>query len=135
MIKFRAWEKEEKVMCCVLEMKFDSEELIKVGIGYPDGLNSSLRFPSMIELMRCTGLKDKNGKYIYEGDVFNCHYSDETKNHHKWQVVWNNESAGFVLSRIGEPCNQKMVHQRVSDYSGWRGEIIGNIYENKELLK
>lgn len=69
-IKFRAWEKEEKVMCCVLEMKFDSEELIKVGIGYPDGFNSSLRFPSMVELMQYTGLKDKNGlQEVYEGDI------------------------------------------------------------------
>lgn len=87
-----------------------------------------------VELMQYTGLKDKNGKEIYEGDIFNCHYSDETKNHHKWEVVWSDEYASFKLKRIGSPCNQSMVNQNVYDYSGWNGEVIGNIYENPELV-
>lgn len=119
-IKFRYWEKLEKLM-------YYSDDYIDL-----EEFWSYAKHDWAIS-MQYTGLKDKHGKEIYEGDMFDCHYKDESKNHHKWQVVWNNDEAGFGLKRIGKPCNQN-VQQKLSDYAGWRGEVIGNIYENKNLM-
>ena len=69
-----------------------------------------------------TGLKDKNGKEIYEGDVVIASRDDYT---HKGNVVikWNDEAAGFMLGYID---NLMSIY--------YEYEIIGNIHENPELL-
>jgi hypothetical protein len=77
-------------------------------------------------LMQCTGLKDKNGKLIYEGDICRNSKSGEVFN-----VVWHNPLASF--------CWQKHEHSHIYSYGElFRAfdyyEVIGNIYENKELL-
>lgn len=82
-------------------------------------------------LMQYTGLKDKNGKEIYEGDVLG--YGDT------YEVVWNEtdkfvEGTGWCVKRI--ELNKYGKH----DYSHlWSmttlPEVIGNIYENPELLQ
>jgi len=129
-IKFRAWNTQAGMWQTEWSaLGMNGEKLVKLPNGeFVESKEVALTFQQF------TGLLDRNSKEIYEGDIFNCHYSEETKHHHKWKVVWSDEDAGFRLQRIGEPCNQSMVTQRVSDYSGWRGEVIGNIYENPELL-
>ena len=88
------------------------------------------------EIIQSTGLKDKNGKLIYDGDII---YSPS------WW--WG---ACFVYLNIGEcgPCNGDSVMSYIlaknidnplkgAVYNIWNGaevEVIGNIYENKELL-
>lgn len=71
-----------------------------------------------IELMEFTGLLDKDGKEIYEGDIVK-HQNDIG------QIVWR--SHYFMME-----CNQKPESREIN-YRNW--EIIGNIYENSELLK
>jgi len=82
-------------------------------------------------LMQCTGLKDKNGKEIYEGDVVSC--------------IWD----GFSYEDIGPAKVVVKADERGFAYGffpfvvppGTRGnyegyfEVIGNIYENPELLQ
>ena len=83
-------------------------------------------------LMQFTGLKDKNGKEIYEGDLFPCHYAKDGCKEQPMEVVYHKDR--FTFRRRGI-CQQPAVTQSVNDHEGWRGEVIGNIYENPELLK
>ena len=74
-------------------------------------------------VMQYTGLKDKNGKEIYEGDILSwgsikmkCYYSES--------------QAAFRLKYLGMSFNNMVTKQTVSEC-----EIIGNKYENRELVK
>ena len=75
------------------------------------------------ELMQYTDNKDMNGKEIYEGDIVNC-YDKEEELHFNGIVAFND--CGFVIK---EGC---VTHYRWIDYYI---TVIGNIYDNPELLK
>jgi len=83
-------------------------------------------YPSQFPLMQYTGLKDKNGKEIYEGDILHVFLMDSPPEKH--QVIWDKERAGFKL--------QDRIAERYGFYaSNLKCEVIGNIYENPELLE
>ena len=67
-----------------------------------------------------TGLHDKNGKEIYEGDILQSHYGDGPIG----EVMWNDEYACFDYRDENLGCYAKDMLQ-----------IIGNIYENPKLIK
>jgi len=73
-----------------------------------------------------TGLKDKNGKEIYEGDILTHHDSLYTKLK-TWKVIY--KDASFALKHIHE-----FAHTSLNAVP-YYGEVIGNIYENPELLE
>lgn len=76
------------------------------------------------ELQQCTGLKDKNGKLIYEGDIVQV-LDDEIP----YIIEYEQDRAMFVIhSEIDRVCCN------FDNYSGSELEIIGNIYENPELI-
>ena len=82
--------------------------------------------------MQYTGLKDKNGKEIYEGDFLRLPEDadpEEGLGHHWLGIVtWNKDYASWYLNDeiIGEV---EQLHEFGED----EREVIGNIYENKEL--
>lgn len=79
-----------------------------------------------IVLMQCTGLKDTNDKLIYEKDIIKCSYGNVGA---LGVVEWNFENMQFVL-KIKEDFysfSPKTIYEKI--------EILGNIYENPELLE
>lgn len=76
-------------------------------------------------LMQFTGLKDKNGKEIYEGDIISC-----TEGNHKDTLIlgWCIDGYGYHWSK-----SKRMITDQ--DIIDKRYEVIGNIYENRIIKK
>lgn len=94
-------------------------------------------------LMQCTGLKDKNGKLIYEGDIVNYDSRDLfphttiktgkiTQYHYSWVLSYYDKNC--VNAKTQKPALQNMW-LGCDDFIGSRIEVVGNIYENPELLE
>lgn len=117
--KFRAWDKETKTMNGMAEIYRNRNQEIELR---PRDEN--------IILMQSTGLLDKNGKEIFEGDILAVETDDETLN---VNVFWDEEHALFMFE--SKQYNEKeALAELLEDYS-YPFEIIGNIYENPELLE
>jgi uncharacterized phage protein (TIGR01671 family) len=126
-IKFRAWEKATQEMI--------SDFLIESKDGECFGKYSQEAHPEWI-LMQFTGLKDKNEKEIYEGDIVkssvrnlivgfaNGHFMIHGGNKPEDILTYNHEDLWKALGKISKFEKEEN-----------RVEIIGNIYENPELVK
>lgn len=79
-----------------------------------------------------TGLKDKNGREIYEGDVIQ-YYKGEPYEIN-YEVKWAAYYAGFELFGTRIENNQPRVYINRMDNAHLEGVVIGNIFENPELL-
>lgn len=113
-IKFRAWCKLTNSMiydyCVLKNTRFDGYDLTN-------------NQHEIIDVMQYTGLKDKNGKEIYEGDIFKSKYSE------LYKVIFKNGAF-----------SHKGIHERLNLFYNLSNvnkecEIIGNIHENPELIK
>lgn len=83
-------------------------------------------------VMQYTGLKNKNGKEIYEGDILG-RYTPTGKLKDWWIVVWTEEPAAFYADE--QPGWDGTVHGFDIPENWEKLDVIGNIYENPELLK
>ena len=82
-------------------------------------------------ICQCTGLKDKNGKLIWENDIAS--YSDLITGDKKIICIeWNKMQASFVR-KYRSPMGLQYLY--LDEYIASRMEIIGNIFDNPELLE
>lgn len=125
-IKFRCWDTENKQMLKVQELDFEDTFYGGRLSIRADMYNDYFDIEDMI-LMQYTGLKDKNGKEIYEGDI--AVYREDGS---IGKITWNKEEAGFYFSMLLEDGGYE--EEMICDYIN-NIEVIGNIYDNSELLK
>ena len=111
-IKFQAFVKNTKQMINVKIINFIDQRI-------SDGL---LNFSfEEVELMQSTGLKDKNGKEIYEGDIIRI---EDDQDNVYWEAEVRYIGAGYVAVELEDPNGQCWFDEN-------HCEVIGNIYEVK----
>lgn len=117
-IKFRAWDEDTKTM-------FEPPEITHWRLDEAFGMTTNRKTKGWI-FLQFTGLLDKNGKEIYEGDVL----QDVNVPTWKYQVLWG--KYGWIMQMsTGRQTHMMRYHEDQK----YEYEIIGNIYENPELLK
>lgn len=118
-IKFRVWHKGKKIISEVFGIDILHKEIFFSNGDVDYCEISDFKY---IELMEYTGLKDKNNKEIYEGDIVTLHNG-------KYKVIFNSKEARFVLRDDEFEMNIPFTNN-----NNKRMEVVGNIYENPELL-
>nr|DAX73961.1 MAG TPA: YopX protein [Caudoviricetes sp.] len=147
-LKFRAWlKKEQKMDNYIDHISWLEDELYCIG----DGITYMVLAEDLV-LMQSTGLKDKNGKEIFEGDILK--FNDEWNEYcHEGYVDGSVEGINFVEVVRGEACFEfgktkypdsslfilmEDEHLNFKDFiksEDFEFEINGNVYENPELLE
>ena len=114
-IKFRAWDGERM---------WDFFENTRYFISPTSGKVFDTKWGKFLDwkLMQYTGLKDKNGKEIYEGDIV------QHTNGWTGVIIWNQDDCAFISESIHDKKETAWLAEDIQ-------EIIGNIYENPELLE
>ncbi|MGH0669565.1 MULTISPECIES: YopX family protein [Bacillus cereus group] len=115
--KYRTWDKQAKVM-----EQYHYLQLSPNGQLYHDGMNVTDKY----EILRFTGLKDKNGKEVYEGDILK-------EKDIITEVVFHDYQWKEKLIR--SPRNHLKNYFPFRDTLPFTAEVLGNIYDNPELLK
>lgn len=137
-LKFRSWKMHYgKLRRCV----FSPFGLIEYAQRHPEApvlhnedVNDIRDFmPNADVIEQYTGLKDKNGKEIYEGDIVKLTGKVAQNKSTIYEVVWENSLIGYVLISL-EPSKSDVGYLNETEIEN-RYEVIGNIHENPELLK
>ena len=124
--KFRAWLKKEQKMDNEIDhISWLEDELYCIG----DGITYMVLAEDLV-LMQSTGLKDKNGMEIFEGDILAVEADDGVI---ILKVSWDDEHALFVIKT--KKFNEETALVELVDDNSYPFEVIGNIYENPELLE
>ncbi len=121
--KFRAWlKKEQKMDNYIDHISWLEDELYCIG----DGITYMVSAEDLV-LMQSTGLKDKNGKEIFEGDILD--YKGR-----KALVRWHGSYASFIYKFVDE-LQKRNTEWKPLYLAYMKCEIIGNIYENRDFLE
>ena len=120
LLRFRAWlKKEQKMDNYIDHISWLEDELYCIG----DGITYMVSAEDLV-LMQSTGLFDRNGKEIFEGDIVKMSknvYSEPT-----YYEVVRHRGGAYRLESKQHGCELWLRHTDC--------EVVGNVYENKELL-
>lgn len=125
LLRFRAWLKEDKEMVDAEEIHLENGELDFIG----DAITWMCKADDCI-LMQSTGLRDKNGKEIFEGDIL------KVTNLSSWLEVvsFNKDKAMFVSKETERKVEETPLYD-LFNTDIFEIEIIGNIHTNSELAE
>ena len=123
-LKYRAWHKTWEELGKVKRIRFDDEGDVTTVLfeGKILGVNTHV---DEIKLMQSTGLKDKNGKEIFEGDIVKMSkdvYSEPT-----YYKVVRHRGGAYCLESKQHGCELWLRHTDC--------KVVGNVYEDPELLE
>ena len=123
--KFRAWHNELGRMMLIKNMWFQDSRIEELELNDAIMNDYITVSPDEIELMQSTGLKDKNGKEIFEGDILK-------SNKYITSVFY--ERGAYCVKFRRNP-NTTVTMNVISFIEKYKTKIVGNIYENPELLE
>lgn len=120
--KFRAWSTDKKIMAEVRTLRF-TDELVETDKFVERSIEG-------VELMQSTGLYDKNGKKIFEGDILKVANNDSS-----WfeVVKYDHDKAMFISKEVNLKYEvpETPLYDLFSPYL-FKVEVIGNIWENRD---
>jgi hypothetical protein len=116
-IKLKVWDKVKKRMFKPLAITFDIQSQNPFAVSIP---GRSWEPIHKFEILQNTGLTDKNGVEVYQGDLFEIESN-------LFKVIWNDSMGCFSLQGIKSSSTQ-MITKVLQE------EIRGNIYQNSDLL-
>lgn len=126
--KFRAWDKVREEMIDDCDLSITSDGSVLAGdLNYDVKSGMLADVTDNVVIMMSTRLKDKNRTEIYEGDIV------------KYNTVPNSSLSDnyfkIIQARSGEWRIDNYIEGRVLIFSDYQVEVVGNIFENKELLE
>lgn len=128
--RYRAWDKTLKTM-------YEADDIMYIDFREKEICVETLFFEKAarydfdgIVLMQSTGLKDKNGKEIFEGDILSIETDEENV---KVEVSWDNKHALFVFE--SKKYDERESLGELFEDNTYPFKIIGNVYENPELAE
>jgi uncharacterized phage protein (TIGR01671 family) len=136
-IKFRAWDKRTRKMVDagfhIIGETTAFDLLYQYGMEHKRKNEPGLLRLNSFVIMQYTGLKGKNGKEIYEGDILKFAVYNAIG-----KVIWDDRYFSWWIKLLHRPSDNAQDISLFDAYTsvGWEDsiEIIGNIYENSELL-
>jgi len=124
-VKYRAWDYKEKRMVKVLAIDWEHQTINYEADINHEGMKGFERCYHQplenFELLQFTGVRDKNGQEIYEGDILKNSFGS------LYEVKWVPSMMSFMCSPL------KVVYD-VRRIDNLDTEVVGNIFENTELL-
>lgn len=127
-IKFRVFVHSRNIMAKVIAISLSENPFVSVAYDWEDEASYHWRVATYpgddCEVMQYTGVVDKNGKEIYEGDVV------RHENGRVTDVTWDNDTYSFQFD-----VSRWVIDQEYGCVSSGEVEVIGNIYENPNLLE
>lgn len=118
-IKFRVWDKRQTKGAQTKEMLYNAQNISL--------WHDFLDYPTTYAVMQFTGLKDKNNKEIYEGDIL--HFDDSSKNGDYYSVIFID---GAFKAKFKNPFFE--VSYLNEGGHCFSHKVVGNIFENPNLL-